>query len=48
MGLQDDFPRLTRANVHPAIREARYEVDLDLAGAGDIGLEVALEKLGAI
>ena len=46
--LQEDFPRLTRANVHPAIKDARYEIDLDLAGAEDIGLQAALETLGAI
>ena len=48
LALQEDFPRLTRANVHPVIREAWYEIDLDLAGAEDIGLRGALESLGAI
>lgn len=42
------FPRLVRADVHPAIRKARYEIDLDLAGAADIGLSRALELLGAL
>lgn len=46
--VQDTFPRLTRAHVHPAIRKARYELDLDLAGASDIGLAHALELLGVI
>lgn len=44
----EDFPRLTRAHVHRAIRRARYEIDLDLAEASDIGLSRALEQLGAI
>lgn len=42
------FPRLTRANLHPAIRQARYEIDLDLTGASGIDLERALELVGAI
>lgn len=46
--VQDTFPHLTRAHVHPAIRKARYEIDLDLAGVADIGLARALELLGAI
>lgn len=45
--VQDAFPRLTRAHVHPAIRAARYEIDLDLAGASGIDLARALELLGA-
>ena len=46
--LQGDFPRLTRTNVHPAIREARYEIDLDLVGAKEISLQATLESLGTI
>lgn len=46
--VQDAFPRLTRAHVHPAIRKARYEIDLDLAGASGIDLARALELLEAI
>lgn len=46
--VQDAFPRLTRAHVHSAIRTARYEIDLDLAGASGIDLARALELLGAI
>jgi len=46
--VREGFPRLMRRNVHPAIRKARYEIDLDLAGAPDIGLSRALELLGAI
>ncbi len=42
----DAFPRLTRAHVHPAIRTARYEVDLNLAG--DISLARALELVEVI
>lgn len=48
MPVRNGFPRLTRAHVHPAIRKARYEIDLDLTGAPDIGLAGALEFLGAI
>ena len=45
--LQGDFPRLTRANVPPAVRKARYEIDLDLADAQEVKLERALELMGA-
>lgn len=44
----NDFPRLTRAHVHPAIRKARYEIDVDLIGVADVSLSGALELLGAI
>ena len=46
--VREGFPRLTRAHVHAAIRKARYEIDLDLAGASDMGLDRALELLGAL
>jgi len=46
--VQDGFPRLTKSDIHPAIRKAHYEIDLDLAGVRDIGLRRALELLGAI
>ena len=42
------FPRLTRMNVSLGVRKARYEIDLDLAGAQDIGLANAVERLGVI
>ena len=45
--VQDDFPRLTRANVHPVVTKARYEIDLDLAGAEEVDLEQALDLMGA-
>ena len=45
--VRGDFPRLTRGNVHPAIRKARYDIDLDLAGATDVGLTHALQLLAA-
>ena len=44
--VQADFPRLTRAIVHPLVRKARYEIDLDLAGAEEAELERALEMMG--
>ncbi|KAI94730.1 hypothetical protein T281_09370 [Rhodomicrobium udaipurense JA643] len=44
----DTFPHLTRSKVHPAIRRARYEIDLDLAETRDIGLAGALELMEAI
>ena len=47
LAVQGDFPRLTRANVHPAIRKARYEIDIDMTGAAEVGLKHALEMLGA-
>ena len=45
--VRDDFPRLTRANVHPVVRKARYELDLDLADAEEVELERALDLMGA-
>ena len=47
LAVERDFPRLIRTNVHCAIRKARYEIDLDLAGAQDVGMRHALELLGA-
>jgi hypothetical protein len=44
--VRDSFPRLTRRDVHFAVRKARYEIDLDQAGVPDIGLPQALELLG--
>ena len=44
--VQGDFPRLMRANVHPVVRKARYEIDLDLANAKEVNLEQALELMG--
>ena len=44
--VQGEFPRLTRANVHPLVRKAQYEIDLDLAGAEEVELERALEMMG--
>ena len=41
-----EFPALTRNNVNPAIRKARYELDLDLVSAPRMELNRALEKLG--
>ena len=45
--VRGDFPRLTRANVHPVVRKARYEIDLDLADAEEVELERALNLMGA-
>ena len=44
--VQGDFPRLTRTNVHPVVRKARYEIDLDLTDAEEVELERALELMG--
>ena len=44
--VQGDFPRLTRANVHGLVSKARYEIDLELAGAEEVELERALEMMG--
>lgn len=44
--MQGSFPRLTGANVHSVVRKARYEIDLDLAGAEEVELERALELMG--
>jgi hypothetical protein len=46
--VRGEFPRLTRGNVHYSIRKARYEIDLDLTGASDVGLKHALELLGTV
>lgn len=48
LSVQGEFPRLTRANVHPALRKARYEIDLDLANAEEVDLERALELMGVM
>jgi hypothetical protein len=42
------FPRLTRAEVHHAIREVTYKLDLDMAGATGTTMGGALSTLGAI
>jgi hypothetical protein len=42
------FPRLTRANVAIEIRNAHYELDLDLISSGDIELMDSLKQLGVI
>lgn len=42
------FPALTRNNVNPAIRKARYELDLDLVSVPDVGMDRALEELGVL
>jgi hypothetical protein len=47
LAVRGDFPRLTHANVHPAIRTARYEIDLNMSGTADVGLKQVLELLGA-
>jgi len=44
----DGFPRLTRANVAIEIRNARYELDLDLISSEDVGLIDSLKRLGVI
>jgi Putative PD-(D/E)XK family member, (DUF4420) len=46
LAVRGNIPRLTRANVHPAIRKARYEIDLDLSADEDVGLTHALALLG--
>lgn len=43
--VEGNFPRLTRMNVGPGVRKARYEIDFDLSSVGDVGLVRALEKL---
>ena len=48
MVVNDDFPRLTRANVALAIRDARYEIDLDLVSLGDVEIIDVLNQLGVV
>lgn len=43
-----DFPALTRNTVNPAIRKTRYELDLDLVTAPDVGMGQALAELGVL
>lgn len=43
-----EFPRLTRGNVPRAIRDARYEIDLDLVGVQETRLDKALTELHVI
>ena len=42
------FPRLIRGQVAAGITRASYEIDLDTAPGGDIGVAMALKKLGAV
>lgn len=42
------FPRLIRANVGVAIRQVRYELDLDLVSVPSISIEEGLAELGVI
>ncbi|MBA4110880.1 MAG: PD-(D/E)XK motif protein [Leptothrix sp. (in: Bacteria)] len=44
----NDFPRLTSGRVPAGIMRAMYEIDLDKAPGENVGIEVALKKLGAI
>lgn len=44
----EDFPRLTMGTVPAGIMRAMYEIDLDKAPGGCIGIEGALKKMGVI
>jgi hypothetical protein len=46
--VDEDFPRLTPALVGPAIRSARYELDLDLVNGSVVKLSDALSELDVI
>ena len=48
LAVNAEFPRLTRGSVPIAIRNVRYEIDLDLVPDHDIGLLDSLKKLGVI
>ncbi len=48
MVVNDDFPRLTRANVALAIRNARYDLDLDLISLGDVEIIEVVKQLGIV
>lgn len=43
-----NFPRMTLGTVPAGIMKAMYEIDLDKTPGGDVGVEGALQKLGAI
>jgi hypothetical protein len=44
----DGFPRIVRGNIPDGITNVVYEIDLDRAPRGDVGLVGALRKLGAL
>jgi hypothetical protein len=44
----DGFPRLTPGTVQVGILRAMYEIDLDKAPGGNVGIEDALKKLGVV
>lgn len=48
IAIKDNFPRLTRINVPIEIRQARYEIDLDLIPPSDIKFIDTLQQLGVI
>lgn len=45
--VNDEFPRLTRRNVHEGVRKACYEIDLSLIRTGERTLAETLNLLGA-
>jgi len=46
--VEEDFPRLTRMNLPIEIRNARYEIDLDLTVAKEVAIFDALSQLGVV
>lgn len=48
IAVKESFPRLTRANVSIEIRQARYEIDLDMIPSGNTELIDVLQQLGVI
>jgi hypothetical protein len=48
MRVQQNFPRLIRANVHSAVRSARYEIAFDIANAEQVDLLEALRLIGVV
>jgi len=46
--VKEDFPRLTSANVPIEIRQARYEIDLDITSSGTVEIIDALKQVGAM
>jgi hypothetical protein len=44
----EGFPRLTPSRVPQGVTRAAYEIDLDRAQSSNIGIALALNKLGAL
>jgi hypothetical protein len=48
LDIDDQFPRLTLGDVKPGVISARYEINIEQLIYKDVGLDVAIRKLGII